>query len=59
MRSFEESYHEWHTIVQASQDAHKLSKFEGLYTEYRELQRHFEEEREPLLAEFVDFEHSD
>jgi hypothetical protein len=59
MRSFDESYHEWHTTVQASQDAHKLSEFEGLYTEYRDLQRHFEEELEPLLAEFVGFEYAD
>jgi hypothetical protein len=58
MRAFEENYHEWQTTVQASQDAQKLSEFEGLCTEYRELQRHFEEELEPLLAEFVDFEYS-
>jgi hypothetical protein len=59
MRAFEESYHEWQTTVQASQDAQKLSELEGLYTECRELQRHLEEELEPLLADFVDFEYSD
>jgi hypothetical protein len=50
-RPFEERYHHW--LAHPSHDAHIIATAQQLYGEYRELQRHFEEDLEPLLADFA------
>ena len=52
LRPLEERYHHWLAHAHASHYAHIIATAQELYAEYRELQRHFEEELGPLLADF-------
>jgi hypothetical protein len=52
IRPLEERYHHWLAHAHTSHAAHLIGTAQDLYAEYHELQRHFEEELGPLLADF-------
>jgi hypothetical protein len=53
IRPLEERYHHWLAHAHTSHAAHLIGTAQDLYAEYHELQRHFEEELGPLLADFA------